>query len=268
MRKIDINEMQHIELDLLKVFDTICKKHNLRYYIDGGTLLGAMCYEGFIPWDDDIDLKMPRPDYDMFASYCSELPSHVSLIVPSRDICIYTMSKLIDNRTVLIEKQGLSTKTTGVYIDILPMDGHPDNNDNHFRCLQKYNSLFHYSLSGFSEQKKSSSLFKRMKGHLYSVIYTPWKIYCRLTELARKYEYDKCRYVGLVIEGDYLKERYEREELDNSVYLQFEDMSVPASADYESHLQQFYGNHINKKECYHNLPYIAPAHNYEVYWKD
>ena len=59
MKEIYLKEMQQIELSLLLAFDDICEKHGLRYYIDGGTLLGAMCYEGFIPWDDDIDLKMP-----------------------------------------------------------------------------------------------------------------------------------------------------------------------------------------------------------------
>ena len=64
MRAIDLREMQQIELKLLLELDKVCKKNSLRYYMDGGTLLGAMCYEGFIQWDDDIDLKMPRPDYD------------------------------------------------------------------------------------------------------------------------------------------------------------------------------------------------------------
>ena len=58
--EITLREMQQIELDMLLELDRVCKNHSLRYYLDGGTLLGAMCYEGFIPWDDDIDIKMPR----------------------------------------------------------------------------------------------------------------------------------------------------------------------------------------------------------------
>ena len=56
MREIGLEEMQQIELDILLAFDALCKKYALRYYIDGGTLLGAMCYEGFIPWDDEFDV--------------------------------------------------------------------------------------------------------------------------------------------------------------------------------------------------------------------
>ena len=268
MKFIDLEEMQQIELNMLKEFDKACKEKNLRYYIDGGTLLGAMCYEGFIPWDDDIDLKMPRPDYEKLGEVISLLPSYMSLAIPTERDCQYTMSKLIDNRTVLIENQNGMKKTTGVYIDILPMDGHPDNNIKHFQKLQKYNSLFHYSLNGFRDLKQSSSPLTMAKGYLYNFIYKPWNIYSKLTGTAKRYEYDKCNYVGLVIEGDYKKERFERKNLDNCVYLQFESIVVPAPAEYEKHLQQFYGNHINKKEHYRNLPYIKPHHNYEVYWKE
>ncbi len=268
MRRISLIDMQKIELNLLRKFDELCIKENLRYYIDGGTLLGAMCYEGFIPWDDDIDLKMPRTDYDKLCLFVNELPSYISLVVPTKDKCEYTMTKLVDNRTVLIENQYGIKKVSGVYIDILPMDGHPDNNDEHFIKLQKYNSLFHYSLNDFSALKKASSLSTKCKGFLYSAFYSPWKLLCKLTSLAKQYDYDKSEYVGLVIEGDYQKEKYARKDLDNNIYLKFEDMMVPVPADYEKHLQQFYGSHINKKDHYHNLPYIMPSHDYEVYWKE
>ena len=268
MKPISLKEMQQIELDLLKEFDKLCKRENLRYYIDGGTLLGAMCYEGFIPWDDDIDLKMPRPDYNKLASFGEFLPSHISLVVPSKEKCEYTMTKLFDNRTVLIEKHHGVEKKTGVYIDILPMDGHPENDEKHYRVLQKYNSLFHNSLYKYKSLKESSSFITRLSAIIYSVVYTPWKLLCKLTSTAEKYKYDQSQNVGLLIEGEYKKERFERQQLDNCVYLPFENMLVPAPAEYEKHLQQFYGNHINRKEHYHNLPYIESRHDYEVYWKE
>jgi len=67
-----LKEVQKIALSLLIEFDNICKAQSLRYSLGGGTLLGAVRHNGFIPWDDDIDVMMPRPDYEKFLKYCTE----------------------------------------------------------------------------------------------------------------------------------------------------------------------------------------------------
>lgn len=66
MKKLSMEEVKKVELDLLITFDAFCKKHHLRYVLDGGTLIGAMRHQGFIPWDDDIDVAMPFPDFLKF----------------------------------------------------------------------------------------------------------------------------------------------------------------------------------------------------------
>lgn len=65
---VDIQEIHSVLLNMLIDFDTICRKHKLTYYMVGGTLLGAVRHNGFIPWDDDIDIGMPRPDYERFVN--------------------------------------------------------------------------------------------------------------------------------------------------------------------------------------------------------
>lgn len=271
MKKIDLKEMQQIELNILLVFDQVCKKHSLRYYIDGGTLLGAMCYEGFIPWDDDIDLKMPRPDYEKLITLKKEFPNYIRIDAPSRAHCEYTMIKLIDDRTVLKEKKGNTEKTTGVYIDIFPLDGHPNGAEEckqHIVKMQRYNSLFHLALEKFSSMKNSKSIISRLKGRVYNMIYTPWKLYQKMTAEAKKFDYDRCDYVGLLVEGNPVKERFAKEWLDTSVEMKFEGYWIPAPSEYKKHLEIFYGNHITNPEYYHNLPMILPDHQHEVYWKE
>lgn len=260
MKTIELKEMQKLELDMLLVLDGVCKKHGLRYYMDGGTLLGAMCYEGFIPWDDDIDLKMPRPDYEKLLRLQHEFPPHIRLDTPRRDHCEYTMLKLIDDRTVLKEHG----KTTGVYIDVFPMDGHPENTEiccRHIRQLQRLNGLFHYAVNGFSS-------LHGWKGVLYRFLYRPWPLYRKMTRLAKRYDYDASRCVGLLIEGDAVKERFEKDWLQPGFTLEFEGNHFPAPSGYRRHMEIFYGPHVNAPESYHNLPHWPGNHQQEVYWKE
>lgn len=272
MKQIELKEMQQIELALLLELDKVCRKHSLRYYMDGGTLLGAMCYEGFIPWDDDIDIKMPRPDYEKLMTLQAEFPEHVRLDAPSAEHCEYTMLKLIDDRTVLREKHGDRVKTTGIYLDVLPMDGHPADAaefEQHLRRLQRLNSLFHMSLEDFGAMKTSPRFSSRVKGWAYSRIYSPWKLYQKLTALAKTCDYESAAHVGLLVEGNAQKERFEKAWLEPADFkLEFEGHLFPAPSGYKRHMEIFYGPHVTKPECYHNLPMILPDHQHEVFWKE
>ena len=256
-KKITLKEMQDIELDMLLELRRICEEHQLRYYIDGGTLLGAFCYGGFIPWDDDIDIKMPRPDYDQLVKYRAEFSPHIQLVRPEDDGFRYTFTKLTDNRTLLIENPGKKNEHRGgVYVDILPMDGHRADS---MKKLERHKTLFHISKSGFPNT---------IKGRIYSLLYHPESVYKKMTMLARKCDYDRAEYVGLLVDGDAEKERFTRASLDHCVKLSFEGHLFPASSEYREHLARFYGEHVLMSENKGNLPRYPSSHRYEVYWKD
>ncbi len=263
-----LREMQQVELDMALELQKVCKRHGLRFYIDGGTLLGAYCYEGFIPWDDDIDIKMPRRDYEELLNYRNEFPKHISIVTPEEDHCAYAFTKINDDRTVLIERAGTPNEHTGaVYLDILPMDGHPTD-EKTLRRLERYKTLFHEAKNGFQELKKSPKLLNRMKGLVYSLLYSSEGVYKKMTELAKRCDYDSAEQVGLLVEGNRVKETFRRASLDAPAELLFEGHLLSASSEYEVHLVTFYGAHILKSKHGHNLPYIAPAHQHLVYWKE
>ena len=128
---VSVRSIQLKIVDVLKEFQRVCKKHNLQYFAIGGTCIGAVRHNGFIPWDDDIDVAMPYEDYVRFIEIAeNELETGYSLIGP--DNCRHYLSsyiKLHDQNTTFIESfcQKYPDRYTGVYIDIFPIFGLPNN---------------------------------------------------------------------------------------------------------------------------------------------
>ena len=119
-----MTELQNRLLIMLKWFHEFCVEHNLRYFALGGTLLGAIRHKGFIPWDDDIDVGMPRADYNKLMELSDQIQSPYVLETPqspAKDF-IYAYCKLFNTDTTLIEKRKKNMKRV-IYIDIFPLDG-------------------------------------------------------------------------------------------------------------------------------------------------
>ena len=116
-------------VELLLAFDAICKRHHIRYWLIGGTLIGAARHQGFIPWDDDMDVQMLREDYlKMIEILPRELDETMALQCRQTDEnYFFQYAKLRDRRSVLDENNGYDRifKERGIYIDIFPTDKHP-----------------------------------------------------------------------------------------------------------------------------------------------
>lgn len=103
MEKLDFRSMQLEELKLLLEFKQFCEKYKLKYYLCGGTLLGAVRHQGFIPWDDDIDVCMPRPDYEQMIRIVKET-QEIDLIAFELDNCTYPYAKLV-NKQIIVKRE-------------------------------------------------------------------------------------------------------------------------------------------------------------------
>lgn len=125
-----MNSLQQTEFNILKEFVRICDELELTYFLVCGSALGAAKYKGFIPWDDDIDVGMPREDYDIFCAKAQEmLPEHLFLQNSNTDKYYpLIFSKIRDCNTTFIEKSyATSNINHGIYIDVFPLDGYPEN---------------------------------------------------------------------------------------------------------------------------------------------
>ena len=124
----DIKIIQDKILSILKEFINICEENNLTYYALGGTLLGAVRHQGFIPWDDDIDIGMPREDYEKFKKIASNvLPENYKFL--NEDILNYkkAFSVIRDDSTKIIMNYSKEELVESLWIDIFPLDGMPSN---------------------------------------------------------------------------------------------------------------------------------------------
>lgn len=128
MATYDIRPLQLRMLQILKAFDATCAEHGLHYGIFAGSLIGAVRHKGFIPWDDDMDVLMPRPDYERFIAHCAEwLPEPYEFVCGENDVNYpLPFGKLQDSSTTLIERRHLSY-LGGIYVDVFPLDAAPEN---------------------------------------------------------------------------------------------------------------------------------------------
>lgn len=138
MRKIDLEELKTIQLSILDDIHAFCVENNLRYSLCGGTMLGAVRHKGYIPWDDDIDLMMPRSDYEFFKQqYHSE--KNVVIDLSRQDCCVEQFTK-VSRKGTIMEDVVLHRRLWGVNVDILPVDGMPEDHQPYAEQLKQIHS--------------------------------------------------------------------------------------------------------------------------------
>ena len=126
MAKSNLNQEQikQIQLDLLSDVASFCKEREVRFSLAYGTLIGAVRHNGYIPWDDDIDLLMPRPDYDRFLETFHSEKDEV-LDLSKSNVCVETFAKVCRKGTIMVDRE-LGRALWGVNVDIFPIDGAPE----------------------------------------------------------------------------------------------------------------------------------------------
>ena len=267
MNRLKIEEIHSILLDILSYVDSYCRKNNLRYSLGGGTLLGAVRHKGFIPWDDDVDIMMPRPDYDRFVSdFNSSNDSPYRCIYNVNDSQAHYVSlfaKVHDTRTVSVESEEAVRFRFGINIDIFPIDGMPEDTREAKRHIKSCNSIKHRIVMNQTpvaqRYKGNYSLLKMLYSHIFKVGY--WLKKC--DRLLRKYDFETSAFAGAVIGRYRMKERYPKTLFEEYCELPFEDKRFMAISGYDLYLSQHYSDYMK-------LPPLKDRlnHSLEAYWKD
>lgn len=244
MKLIEAKELKRIELEILKAIDSFCRENGLRYFLAYGTLIGAIRHQGFIPWDDDVDLWMPREDYNRFLS---EFPRQGRYVVvdPYEKKARHSFAKVVDTKTVKLEN-GVDYRfgELGVDVDVFPLDGEPADEKN---FLQWYKALMKvYKKHWRYVQKKNNSLKAQIAVPLVRLINgSKVRVLKRASKLHAAYPYEASAYVGTV-ESNYNspKNRFKKEWFESQVEMQFENERFFAPVGYDEILKTMYGDYM------------------------
>ena len=158
-----IEELHSILLEILVAFDEYCRKYNLRYSLACGTCLGAVRHKGFIPWDDDVDVNMPRADYNKFIELMktNKMADNICIFTEENDGYLYPFAKLARVDTLLLEDYFKPFKL-GVYIDIFPLDGIPNDKKIQEKQFNKIRRRINFAKITMWKSSKSDSISKKI----------------------------------------------------------------------------------------------------------
>lgn len=240
MKEIDVADKKKILLDIMDSIDAFCSENKLTYLLSYGSLLGAVRHKGFIPWDDDIDIIMPRPDYEKFIT---AYENSRFAVASYRDKTYFPMcfAKVYDKNTVCFLNDTINLGY-GVAVDIFPVDGIPSSDDEStsFYCaFQKRDKRYMRCL--FYESKPAITSIKNIIGYVYRWLFNTRRQAAAVDCFVSSVSYDTAEYAGNILATVRL------EKLPKTLYqhicdYQFEDRTYKGPADYDTMLTAQYGN--------------------------
>ena len=268
MKNIEIKEAHNLLLEIAKEIHKICTKHNIPYYILGGTMLGAIRHKGFIPWDDDMDFGIPREYYNKFIDVCNkEFPSHLQIqTIDNSDYVILCFAKISDIRTIAHEKFAINaTQNIGINIDVFPLD-HTNYKKSIFSFNWYIRTVFRLQKLLFMNVETRSSNLKILARILQAI--NPLQKstipnYLTKMLLKRVKHKDKYNVYANYFGGWGLKELTPKNVFGTPKLYRFEDTELYGANDFHQYLTLLYKNYMelppeNKRHIHHN----------NVFWKE
>lgn len=262
-----INRIQKEEFDIIQQIDSICKAHNLTYFAIGGSVLGAVRHQGFIPWDDDIDIGMTRKDYEKFLKYAAEeLPKGFFLqTFFTENKSPFYFAKVRKDNTKLVEYYIRDLDIHhGVFVDIFPFDNVPENTavkNLHYRLCRVANQLYlSKSLttvcsSRFQQKDNYKSLIRKIL-HILLLPVPKSLLFTLLDSCVQMFNNKECKEISHIVRR---RLRIKLEDLYPIAYLPFGEMQMPVPNNYDAYLTAHYGDYKSlpeKAKRYGHLPYL------------
>lgn len=250
-----VEKLHQVDLEIVKHVVAICEKYNLKYFMLGGTMLGSIRHKGFIPWDDDIDLGMPRNDYERFLEIAEiELPDYLQVVnYKNTPTYQYYITRIQDTNVKVIEDRiGNDSKYTFASIDIFPIDGTPNNKL--LRKIYFFRVLTHRAL--MSLHYKDSIDRKRKRGFVeriflsimekipFEKIIDPYKEKEKIDKLLSSQNVATSNYIGNIMGAYRTREIVPKEWYGQGKKYPFEDIELVGLDNYDEYLKFTYGDYM------------------------
>lgn len=261
-KPLSMHEIQKISLEILKKIIPVCEANNFRYTLAFGTLIGAIRHQGFIPWDDDIDIMMPRPDYEKFLSYMAEHPIDNLKVFnhkyePRHPLGI---SRICDMRYRIFETEFIDSNM-GIFVDIYPLDGLANTYEDAkkaFAYTDKSRANLLRLIKEDSRDLQLRFIFTKfryvvsgIKLHLQGLSHVQRK----LEKEARMFSFENCKYVG-VPNWNWAHIVFQRDWFNEFQKVPFEDAEFNIITHYDNMLREEYGDYMQlppaEKRIYHH----------------
>lgn len=262
MRELSLQEIKEIEFGVLKELDSFCKKNHIRYYISHGTLLGAIRYKGFIPWDDDIDVLIPRDDYNRLISSYKDNEQYRLYAYEKDPGFLFTYAKLCDVTTYKDESEHKSGVKLGLDVDLFPLDAWADDLEaakEESRYIQK--NLFRLGLTKLHKPDSVNPMKRFVKGIMmaYCKMFGSEYYLKKVMKQATKYTGSASKYLGNKAWNVYKeKDILPAEAFADSVEIEFEGDKFPTMIGYDAFLTSLYGDYMpeppkEKQKTHHSF---------------
>lgn len=246
MRKLELEEIKKLQLEILDDITDFCKQNDIKFWIDYGTLLGAVRHKGYIPWDDDVDIGMLREDYDRFIhSYNQRTNSNYSVHTVELDKnYVFPYAKVHDDRTVLYSDD--VDMPFSINVDVFPYDIAPAREKKYLRMYRQQErlSLLHV-LRNAKTHETSGNIVKRLATRIIMLLLklVPANFFAvRRAKTATKCKEQDSPYITLFVAS--FGRRADKHIFDEMIELPFEDRIYPAPKRYDDWLTLFYGDYM------------------------
>ncbi|SDB47726.1 MULTISPECIES: phosphorylcholine transferase LicD [unclassified Butyrivibrio] len=252
MKKLTLEEIKAVEFNILVEFQKLCNEHDLKFYLCGGSLLGAIRHKGFIPWDDDIDICMARPEYMRLAGLVRDeklnMPEWMRIVCFENGTSRFPFIKVLDKRYVVHNDFFKDSENDNLWIDLLPVDGIPEKEEESKQLFDTVTKYRKYVQMKYVRPFEGKSLGKKLVKPVLSVIahiINTDRYNYKIVDMARKNVYEKSDWVGIVTEGLYgTKEAIPRDAYEKSIEVEFEGHKFLATSYWHEYLTNLFGDYM------------------------